>query len=75
MEDVQFPSFTDDPGGFIRAEARRITQNVAKGRTFMDEYLDTPATRDFYAATTGDEDDAYYRCTVGGGLSRSMRRT
>jgi hypothetical protein len=59
VEDVQFPSFTDDPGGFIRAEARRITQNVAKGRTFMDEYLDTPATRDFYAATTGDEDDAY----------------
>ena len=59
VEDVAVPDLFENPRGFVEAEARRITQNVAKGRTFMDEYLDTPATRDFYAATTGDEDDAY----------------
>lgn len=59
VEDVEVPYPWEDPKGFIKAEARRITQNVAKGRTWGDEYLDSPATREFYAHATGDADNAY----------------
>lgn len=57
--DTEVPSFIDNPKAFFEAEAKRITENVAKGRTFGDEYLDTPVVRDYYAHVTGDPDDAY----------------
>ena len=59
VEDIEVPDFFEDPRGFLEAEALRITQNVAKGRTWGDEYLDTPAVRDYYAYATGDADNAY----------------
>ena len=59
VEDVQVPSpFSGQ--GWLKAEATRIAQNVAKGRTWGDEYLDSPAVRDYYADATGDPDHAYY---------------
>ena len=60
VEDVEIPSLASDPAGFLREEARRIIQNVAKGRTIGDEYLDSPAVLDYYASVTGDPDDAYW---------------
>lgn len=39
---------------------RRVVENVAKGRTFADEWYDTPALREHYARTTGDPEWAYY---------------
>ena len=59
VEDVEVPYPWEDPKGFIKAEARRITQNVAKGRTWGDEYLDSPVTREYYAHSTGNADNAY----------------
>jgi hypothetical protein len=60
VEDVEVPSLTSDPAGFLREETRRIAQNVAKGRTFGDEYLDTPAVADYYARVYDDPDSAYW---------------
>lgn len=58
VDDVQVPSpFSGQ--GWLKAEATRIAQNVAKGRTWGDEYLDSPAVRDYYADATGDPDHAY----------------
>ena len=58
VDDVQVPSpFSGE--GWLKAEATRIAQNVAKGRTWGDEYLDSPAVRDYYADATGDPDHAY----------------
>jgi hypothetical protein len=59
VEDIEFPDFLDDPTGFMEAERKRIWSNLAKGRTWGDEYLDSPATREYYARVTGDPDDAY----------------
>ena len=59
VEDIPVPDLFENPGGFVEAEARRITQNVAKGRTWGDEYLDTPAVREYYAAATGNPDHAF----------------
>ena len=59
VETVDVPSPVEDFAGFLRAEGTRIAQNVAKGRTFGDEFLDTPAARDYYARVWGDEDAAY----------------
>lgn len=59
VEDVDVPYAWDEPGRFLREEARRITQNVAKGRTWGDEYLDVAGVRDYYAHTTGNPDNAY----------------
>jgi len=56
---IEVPDIMEDPKGFFEAEFRRISSNVAKGRTFGDEYLDSPAVRDYYARVTGDPDDAY----------------
>ena len=56
---IEVPDIREDPKGFFEAEFRRIASNVAKGRTFGDEYLDSPAVRDYYARVTGDPDDAY----------------
>jgi len=39
---------------------RRVVENVAKGRTFADEWYDTPALREHYAAVYGDPEWAYY---------------
>jgi hypothetical protein len=59
VEEVEVPYPWEDPRGFLEAEAMRITQNVAKGRTWGDEYLDVEGVRDYYAHTTGDPDNAY----------------
>ena len=59
VEDVDVPNAWEAPGQFLREEARRITQNVAKGRTWGDEYLDVSGVRDYYAHTTGNPDNAY----------------
>ena len=59
VEDVQVPSPFSGKA-WLKAEATRIAQNVAKGRTWGDEYLDSPAVRDYYADATGDPDHAYY---------------
>lgn len=45
--------------GFLKDEFQRISQNVAKGRTWGDEYLDSPAMVQHYASVYGDPDKAY----------------
>jgi len=60
VTDVEAPDPFTAPGEFIEFEKRRIAENVAKGRSLADEYLDAPALRDFYAETTGNEDYAFF---------------
>ena len=55
-----------DPTGSRRIDPdadsllQRVAQSVAKGRTLGDDYASTPALRDYYEATFGDPDAAYY---------------
>ena len=60
VEDIEVPPLTEDPRGFFEAELRRIAQNVSKGRTIGDEFMDTPAIVENFARTTGDPDNAYW---------------
>lgn len=62
---VEVPSFTEDPRGFVEAETRRLARNIASGRSFADEFLDSPATRQWYANVYGDEDAAFWAGSVG----------
>ena len=62
---VEVPSPLEDPLGFIEAEARRIAQNVAAGRTIGDEFRDTPELAAYYEKVWGDPDVAYWVGTVG----------
>ncbi len=59
VESVEIPDPFTDFKGFLNAEATRIAQNVARGRTWGDEYLDSPETRDYYSRVTGNPDDAF----------------
>ena len=38
---------------------KRVAQNVAKGRTWGDELLSTPASKQWFLTNTGDPDHAY----------------
>jgi hypothetical protein len=58
VTDVEAPPLTS-PGELLAFETRRIAENVAKGRTIGDEFLDTPAVREYYAEVSGDENNAY----------------
>jgi hypothetical protein len=57
---IEVPSALEDPAGFVDAEARRIARNIASGRTWADEFADSPETRRFYARMWGDEDAAFW---------------
>lgn len=59
VTDVEAPDPLEEPQAFLEFEARRITENLAKGRTLGDEWADTPAVRDYYARVTGDPDAAF----------------
>ena len=59
VEDIEVPSIASDPAGFLREETRRIAQNVAKGRTFGDEFLDSPDVVDYYSRVYDDPDAAF----------------
>ena len=61
---IEVPSVLDDPQGFYEAETRRFARNLASGRTFGDEFLDSPATRQWYANVWGDPDAAYWGGSV-----------
>jgi hypothetical protein len=61
---IEVPSVLEDPRGFFEAETRRIARNVASGRTFGDEFLDSPDTRAWYANVYGDEDAAFWGGSV-----------
>ena len=45
--------------GWLTDEFQRISQNVAKGRTWGDEYMDSPAMVQHYASIYDDPDKAY----------------
>ena len=60
VRQVQVPNPTEDFSGWLEATQRRVSQNVASGRTMGDEFLDTPALRDWYAEVWGDPDAAYF---------------
>jgi hypothetical protein len=62
---IEVPSLLDDPRGFVEAETRRLARNVAAGRTFADEFFDSPATRQWYANVYGDEDAAFWAGSIG----------
>jgi hypothetical protein len=57
---IEVPSATEDPAGFVEAEARRLARSIAAGRTWADEFADSPATRKFYDRMWGDEDAAFW---------------
>jgi hypothetical protein len=61
---IEVPSLLEDPKGFVDAEARRIARNLASGRSFADEFLDSPATRKWYENVYGDEDAAFWGGSV-----------
>ena len=61
---VEVPSLLDDPRGFIEAESRRVARNIASGRTFADEFFDSPETREWYANVYGDEEAAFWAGAV-----------
>lgn len=61
---IEVPSVLDDPMGFIDAEARRIARSHAAGRTFADEFFDSPTTRAYYAKMYGDEDAAFWAGSI-----------
>ena len=54
------PDLLQSPGAAIDFYKRRVAENVAKGRSFADEYYATPALRQHYAEIYGTEDAAYY---------------
>lgn len=62
---IEVPSPLEDPAGFVDAETRRLARNIASGRTFADEFYDSPATRKWYANVYGDEDAAFWAGSVG----------
>jgi hypothetical protein len=59
VTDVEAPDPLEQPQAFLAFEARRLSENLAKGRTLGDEWADTPAVRDYYAQVTGDPDAAF----------------
>ena len=61
---IEVPSILKDPKGFIDAEARRIARSHASGRTFADEFFDSPTTRSYYAKMYGDEDAAFWAGSI-----------
>lgn len=61
---IEVPSILEDPKGFIDAEARRIARSHASGRTFADEFFDSPTTRAYYAKMYGDEDAAFWAGSI-----------
>ena len=61
---IEVPSILEDPKGFIDAEARRIARSHASGRTFADEFFDSPTTRSYYAKMYGDEDAAFWAGSI-----------
>ncbi|NBS69728.1 hypothetical protein EBT31_12575, partial [bacterium] len=54
------PDPLTEPKAALDFYARKVTENVAKGRTFADEWYDTPVMRDYFASTLGDGDWAFY---------------
>jgi hypothetical protein len=61
---IEVPSILKDPKGFMDAEARRIARSHASGRTFADEFFDSPTTRSYYAKMYGDEDAAFWAGSI-----------
>jgi hypothetical protein len=57
---VEVPDPREDLTGFLDAEARRIAQNVAAGRTLGDEFRDAPELASYYERVWGDPDAAYW---------------
>lgn len=57
---IEVPSALEDPAGFVEAEARRVARSIASGRTWADEFADSPETRRFYERMWGDEDAAFW---------------
>ena len=62
---VPVPPFTEDPMGFLRAETRRVAQNVASGRTLGDEFRDAPEVTEAYENVWGSPDAAFYGGSLG----------
>lgn len=62
---IEVPSVLEDPQGFYEAETRRLARSLAGGRTMADEFLDSPATRRWYANVYGDPDAAFWAGAVG----------
>ena len=60
VRQVRVPDPREDFSGWPDATQRRVSQNVATGRTMGDEFIDTPALRDWYAEVWGDPDAAYF---------------
>lgn len=58
--DEEAPNLFVEPAEAFDFYKRKVIENVAKGRTFADEWYDTPALREHYAYVTGDPEWAYY---------------
>ena len=62
---VPVPPFTEDPMGFLRAETRRVAQNVASGRTLGDEFQAAPEVAEAYENVWDSPDAAFYGGSLG----------
>ena len=60
VSEEEAPDPLTSPGEALDFYTRRVVENVAKGRTFADEWYDTPALREHYASTAGDPEWAFY---------------
>jgi hypothetical protein len=60
VTDVEAPDPVEDFGAFIEFEKRRVAENLAKGRSWGDEFLDTPAMTAFAKQVYDDPDAAFY---------------
>lgn len=60
VSEEEAPDLLQKPREALDFYAQKVVENVAKGRTFADEWYDTPAIREYYTNTTGDDEWAFF---------------